>query len=88
MDDDMEMAFLSMYDGVPNARGALVKMNDKARPGGIMVYFVCEDYSIQESRVVKAGGNVCQPKISIGEWGFISIVNDSEGNTIGLRSLK
>jgi uncharacterized protein len=29
-----------------------------------------------------------QPKMSIGDYGFCSIVMDTEGNTIGLHSMK
>jgi len=33
--------------------------------------------------VAPAGGTICQPKRSIGEYGFIAIVQDTAGNTIG-----
>ncbi len=69
--------------------GALVKMKDmKAGGSNIIIYFVCEDCAVEESRVEAAGGKVCQSKMSIGEYGFCSIVADSEGNTVGLHSMK
>ena len=69
--------------------GALVKMKDmKAGGSNIIIYFVCEDCAVEESRVEPAGGKVCQSKMSIGEYGFCSIVADSEGNTVGLHSMK
>lgn len=69
--------------------GALVKM-DGVSPGGTgtMVYFACEDCAVEESRVVAAGGQVMQSKFSIAEFGFCSMVMDSEGNRIGLHSDK
>ena len=71
------------------ASGSLVKM--KGMQGGgnsVVIYFGCEDCAAEESRVEAAGGNVYKPKMSIGEYGFCSIVADTEGNTIGLHSMK
>lgn len=53
-----------------------------------VVYFSCEDCAIEESRVANAGGQVEQSKFSIGEFGFVSHIKDSEGNMIGLHSQK
>jgi predicted enzyme related to lactoylglutathione lyase len=36
---------------------------------------------------VAAGGSVKQTKMSIGPFGFISILVDTEGNAIGLHSM-
>ncbi|HIQ15526.1 MAG TPA: VOC family protein [Leucothrix sp.] len=71
------------------AGGALVK-REGARPGtgGTILYFGVEDCSIEESRVEKAGGKVINPKMSIGEYGFVSICMDTEGNMFGLSSMK
>ena len=52
-----------------------------------LVYFSCEDCAVEESRVESAGGKIQQPKMSIGEYGFITIANDTEGNMFGLHSL-
>lgn len=70
------------------ASGSLVKMEGMTSGGsGTMVYFGCEDCSIEESRAIEAGGKVSQTKTSLGEFGFCSIVTDTEGNTIGLHSM-
>ena len=53
-----------------------------------IVYFTCEDCSVEESRVAAAGGSVQRSKMSIGEYGFVSLVTDTEGNMIGLHSMK
>lgn len=71
------------------ATGALVKMAGCSAGGNsTMVYFSCEDCSLEQSRVVAAGGGVAQEKMSIGEYGFIAMVTDTEGNMIGLHSAK
>jgi predicted enzyme related to lactoylglutathione lyase len=69
------------------APGALVKM-EGVEPGGCgtIVYFHCLDCAVEESRVAGAGGRVDRSKMSIGEYGFITMVVDTEGNTIGLHS--
>ena len=54
----------------------------------IIVYFSCQDCSVEESRVADAGGRIDRSKMSIGEYGFISLVFDTEGNMIGLHSMK
>lgn len=85
---DMQMCTFAGEDSAPGAAGALVK-SDKTGPGtgGTLVYFSCADCAVESARVEPAGGKVCQPKRAIGEYGFIAIVQDTEGNTIGLHSL-
>lgn len=80
-------SFPGFEDGI-GASGTLVKM-DGLQAGGnsTIVYFGCLDCAVEESRVVNAGGTVHQPKMSIGEYGFCSIIMDSEGNTVGLYSM-
>ena len=71
------------------ASGSLVKMEGmKGGGNGVMIYFGCEDCAAEESRVEAAGGNVYKPKMSIGEYGFCSIVSDTEGNMFGLHSMQ
>lgn len=69
------------------AGGALVKMDGApSGGGGTVVYFACDDCAVEEARVAPAGGQVFKPKFSIGEYGFASLVTDTEGNMIGLHS--
>lgn len=71
------------------AAGALTK-SDHASPGvgGTVVYFSAEDCAVEESRVAAAGGKVIRPKFSIGEFGWVTLCQDTEGNMFGLNSLK
>jgi predicted enzyme related to lactoylglutathione lyase len=71
------------------AGGALVKMDGVASGGNsTIVYFSCADCAVEAARVVAHGGQVMREKFAIGEYGFIALVVDTEGNTIGLHSLK
>ena len=71
------------------AGGMLVK-TDGFSPGrgGTLVYFSCEDCAVLATRAAEHGGSVAQEKTSIGEHGFCALVHDTEGNLIGLHSMK
>lgn len=75
--------------GAYGAGGALTK-TDHASPGigGTIVYFSVEDTAVNEARVADAGGIVVRPKFSIGDFGFITLIQDTEGNMFGLNSMK
>jgi predicted enzyme related to lactoylglutathione lyase len=71
------------------ASGALVHMEGVLAGGNsVMVYFSCDDCAVEESRVAGAGGEIIRPKFSIGEYGFVALARDTEGNMFGLHSLK
>jgi imidazolonepropionase-like amidohydrolase/predicted enzyme related to lactoylglutathione lyase len=52
---------------------------------GTVVYFEVQDIDGCLSRVPAAGGRASQPKFKMGQLGCICLIQDSEGNTIGLR---
>lgn len=71
------------------ASGTLVRMEGvPSGGGGTLVYFACEDCAVEQGRVEKAGGKVFKPKFSIGQYGHCALVTDTEGNLIGLHSMK
>lgn len=86
---ETQMMGFSTDMGVYGAGGALVKSHF-ARPGvgGTLVYFSVEDCTKEESRVVAAGGKVVRSKFSIGEFGWVTICEDTEGNLFGLSSMQ
>ena len=69
------------------AAGALVHMPSCPSGGSTLVYFSCDDCAVEAARAVAHGGQVFKPKMSIGPNGFIALVTDTEGNTIGLHSM-
>jgi len=86
-DAGMEYYAFPMQNDQVGAGGALAKMEGMAPGGGgTLIYFHCEDCAVEEGRVAGAGGTVLKPKMSIGSYGFMSLVLDTEGNTIGLHS--
>ena len=71
------------------AAGSLVKMQGVPSGGNsVLVYFSCEDCAIEAAKAGKAGGSVHKSKTSIGQYGHIALVVDTEGNMIGLHSMK
>ena len=58
----------------PSHDGALIYLN-----GG-------EDLKVVQDRIEAAGGKVLQEKMSIGEDGFVTFFQDTEGNRVGLHS--
>lgn len=91
-DSSIEMLSFPMGEETMNhygAPGALCKMEGSSPgAGGTLVYFGCEDCAIEEGRVSDAGGNVLKSKFAIGDYGFISLIMDTEGNTVGLHSMQ
>lgn len=85
-EDEMEMMVFDMLPDAKGASGALVKMNGVQPGGSTLVYFTSEDCAIEESRIEAAGGKVYKPKQSIGEYGFITLAIDTEGNMFGIHS--
>ena len=84
----MEMFAFPMEMNAPGASGALVKMEGVPAGGNsTLIYFSCDDCAVEAGRVAKAGGKVFKEKFSIGEYGFIALAFDTEGNMFGVHSM-
>lgn len=71
------------------AAGALVKSSHaRPGPGGTMIYFSVDDCATEEARAVAAGGKVVRPKFAIGQFGWVTLCMDTEGNMFGLNSMQ
>lgn len=67
--------------------GALVQYPQKSSGiNSTIVYFYCKDCAEEASRVAAAGGKIEREKMSIGQYGFIVLALDTEGNMFGLHS--
>ena len=87
-DSEIKMYSFPMQMDKPNASGALVKM-EGFKPGGngTIVYFDSQDCGVEEARVPGSGGKIFKGKMQIGEYGFMSLCIDTEGNKFGLHSM-
>lgn len=89
--EDMLMAWFPMLENKDGSPGALVK-HEMYEPAskGVVVYFTAHSGDLQNElgRVEEAGGKILVPKKDIGEYGFVAMLKDTEGNTIALHSRK
>lgn len=85
--DEMKMVVFPMEMKEEGASGALVKMEGfKAGGNSTIVYFRSDDCAVEEDRVAKAGGKIMSSKQSLGEYGFMVLAMDPEGNMFGIHS--
>ena len=84
----VEMYAFPLLDHAHGAPGALVYKPDCPPVQGIgtLVYFTCVDCAVEAARAAAHGGQIVRPKFSIGPYGYITFIADTEGNTIGLHS--
>jgi len=86
---DLEMWAFPMRPDNPGCAGSVVKMPGKdSGVGGTIIYFSCLDCSVEAARAFQNGGQIQRDKFPIGQYGFISLVVDTEGNMIGLHSME
>lgn len=86
---EVQMWAFPMSTASAGASGALVRMEGFPSGGNsTLVYFSCADCATEAGRVATAGGRIMKEKFSIGEYGFIALAYDTEGNIFGLHSQK
>lgn len=84
---DIEMWAFPMDMEAPGSAGALVRAEGCPSGGNsTLVYFRCDDCATEAGRAKASGGDVVKDKFSIGEYGHIALVKDTEGNLVGLHS--
>ena len=85
---EIQMRAFNMDGKNYGASGALVHMPGCPSGGmGTLVYFSSDDCAIEAGRIIENGGRLEKPKFSIGEYGFIALGIDTEGNMFGLHSM-
>lgn len=85
--DGIEMWAFDMLPGITGSSGALIAVPGVPSGGNsTVVYFSCADCAVEAERAVQAGGVLERGKMSIGEYGFVAMVKDPDGNLIGLHS--
>ena len=82
----MAMFGFDMENGVG---GAVTKMEDCASPGARTIVYLNVEGNLDAvlGRIVAAGGRVIQPRMAIPPHGFIGLIEDTEGNVVGLHSM-
>lgn len=81
------MAWFPMAEGVPGTSGSLLKAEGhEPSLQGVLIYFTTPDIEATLDRAIEKGGRVLVERTSIGEFGFVGLIEDSEGNRVGLHS--
>jgi predicted enzyme related to lactoylglutathione lyase len=86
---EFEMWAFPMNQNGGGASGSLVKI--RGYPSGansVVVYFTCDDCAVEAEKAAKSGGQIETGKKSVGQYGHIALIIDTEGNVIGLHSMK
>lgn len=85
---EIEMWAFPANPGGYGATGSLVRIPGYAAGGNsTIVYFSCEDCGVEAQKAADCGGVIHKPKMSIGQYGNMALVIDTEGNMIGLHSM-
>jgi hypothetical protein len=84
-----QMQMFPMEQGAGGSAGALIT-SEGYTPShqGTMVYFSVEDIEATLGKAGARGGKTLVPKMSIGEFGFIAHLEDTEGNRLGIHSMQ
>jgi uncharacterized protein len=86
---EMEIWAFPMQVERYGAPGALVHMPGfSSGANSVLVYFSCADCAVEAAKAARSGGKVEKEKFSIGQYGYISLVIDTERNMIGLHSMQ
>lgn len=84
---DTRMAWFPFDESAPGCSGSLVQsQGHEPHRQGTLVYFSVDDIPACLERAVAHGGKSLLQKTSIGPYGFIGILEDTEGNRVGLHS--
>ncbi len=83
------MSWFPWTEGAKGATGSLVLSPDYApapEGAGVIIYFTTTDLDAALARTIEAGGVVIIPATSLGEYGTMARIQDTEGNHICLHT--
>lgn len=87
---DMGENTIAFFPTKDNGVGGCIAHGKGYKPtnDGSMVYLNGgDDLAVPLSKVEAAGGKIISPKTSIGEYGFMAVFNDTEGNRVAFHSM-
>lgn len=86
--DGGKMAMFN-FDMEAGVGGAVTKMDAPAATGTRTIVYLNVEGQLDAvlGRVASAGGRIVQPRMAIPPHGFIALIEDTEGNVVGLHSM-
>jgi len=86
---EFEMWAFPIHPEGHGAAGSLIRIPGYPSGGNsTVVYFRCADCAVEADKAARSGGKIEKAKRSIGQYGYIALVTDTEGNLIGLHSMQ
>ncbi|QQS55170.1 MAG: VOC family protein [Candidatus Competibacteraceae bacterium] len=86
---EIEMLAFPMRPEGYSAPVALVRMPGfSVGANSVIIYFSYFYCGVEAIKTKNAGGQIHKEKISIGQYGFIVLIADMEGNMVGLHSMQ
>jgi uncharacterized protein len=83
----LKMAWFPSEREAPGATGTLIKADSYVPShSGTLVYFQVDNIEGTLDKINSQGGKTLNPKMSIGEYGFVAHFEDCEGNRVALHS--
>ena len=82
---DERLSEIALGENFPDCR---LSSSDTSSAGALVYLNGGDDLSVTLSKVEAAGGKILLPKTAIGPNGFMAHFTDTEGNKIGLHSMK
>ena len=79
---DFSMIATTDNDGSPGVGGGLGKREEADQK--IVNYIGVSSIDTTLKEVVRLGGKILVPKTAVGEFGYMALCEDTEGNTFGL----
>ena len=74
------------YPNEPGSSGSLIKGKSYTPShSGTLVYFSVKEILDITGKVEGIGGKILSPKFSIGEHGYCAVLEDTEGNRLGIH---
>ncbi len=83
---DVNMAMFPYDQQGQGVGGAIVQRGKPAAEGTIVYLNAAGKLDACVERATARGGSVLQPKLDIGDPGFIALIKDPDGNVVGLHA--
>lgn len=86
---NFQMAWFPSEADAAGSTGSLIKAESNTPSYlGSMIYFSVEDIEEALKLIEDGGGKIINPKMNIGQHGFVAHFEDSEGNRVALHSVR
>ena len=76
--------YLLFSFGTIERAGGAIGLRDQSAPHQLRLYFAVDSIDAMLPKVTQLGGKVVEPKVEITGQGWFAVIDDTEGNQVGL----